>query len=292
MNEFILWGYILLFLGMISTIIFQGNFLNLKKSKRITFTILGVIMQVSGIFLSSYLGPHKISNEKEELFSKEMEIFYNRLSVILNNSEKYDSSKYHMKGEILILDKEFNTWAENFLRNKDSINLSIQMNKISNEQQNQLLDKEWFPVYNNLLQNIENLLKAYNLRVNYPIRYNIITLPRKLSTVANDTTIIGKIWFKENRIWNITFNDFPKNKVRPKIPNINIYITSSEYEWLLGESPEISILINPQNKKATLYLQQMEIVIPNIETSYNLDIKPDVLNEIFEKLIEYELAQL
>jgi hypothetical protein len=117
-------------------------------------------------------------------------------------------------------------------------------------------------------------------------------LPFNLSTVANDTTTIGQIWFKENRIWNITFNDFPKDKVRPKVPNINIYITSSEYEDTFWSSPEISILINNENKEVMLYLRQEEIIIPNIQTSYNLDINPNALNDIFKKLIEYELAQL
>lgn len=288
MNWITILGYVLVTIGTLGTILFASNHFELSKKIFLILTTSCVIVIGIGTAFSSTIGPNKKASDKDVEYKSEMEKYRSDLDSIKAVIGISDSSNGFEIDHIIKLDKDFENWANNFLEKKDSLRLSIHKSNIKIEEGDLYLNKQWRPVYNNLFEHIRNMLSAYNSKVNTKIIYDIPSFPDDLISYFEDDWI-AEITFNEKRAWAIRSYSYPEPSVIPLLPPINVFIASDFYTY---SPPEISISINPNNREVSIVFKQDEIKVPGFKIKYDLDDNPNALKEIFQKLIEYELAQL
>lgn len=289
MNGITILGIIFISFGALGVIWSGSKHFKLSKKLFVLLTISFVIIQGIGIALSSVIGPRKQADKKEVEFINKMEKFSSEVDSVKAIISISDSSKGLEEWDHVIkLNREFEDWANNFIEKKDSLRLSIQKSNIKLEEDRLYLNRKWRPVYNNLFEHLSNLLIAYNSKVENKVTFNIPAFPNNLTSYYNGGWE-AKIEFSEKMTWEISSFLSQTPSTIPILPNINVFIVSDFYKW---EPPEISVSIDPYTSEASIIFRNDEIKVQGFKTKYNLAQNPKALNDLFHKLIEYELAQL
>jgi len=289
-------GLILVLFATVGLVIFPLNKNYTKKSLIIRISICSLFL-VIGTALSSIVGPQKSADKKDleyrnEAAQREIEYtdniseFSKKLEIVIQTLNISDSTYVFERSQINRINLDFEKWAKAFIKNKDSLYLNIQKVNLNIKENDLLLNNRWRPYYVNLFEFMKNMLDAYNKEVKEKLIFRIPFVPDNISALINSTNWSADIDFLNTRKWHISFYTFPVPVNRPDLPMIYLYDEDYGY-W---DAAEAIFSINPNTNELIVTLGQDDIKIPDFKSKYSLIQNPNALQEVFQRLIEYELA--
>lgn len=258
--------------------------------------IIGIFVLIVGTGLGTYLmyvgsGQSSAASQKE-LMDK---IEETRQEI----AEAKDSTNPD-KQEIEKIENEFNSWANEFVKNKDLKKLELEKENINTEGSRIALSAKWKPQLDTFLSSIRNIIDAYNRQAGASITYDINKLPENIFDPSAEE-YEAKIIFKPDIIWLI--NIAPASALAEKqMPSLTVSIFDQktknykDISSMLNTKDVFGILIrddstfNPNPIILIVKHKNDRYSMKNIPQEY--EVKDDTFKELAKDLVESQLLQL
>lgn len=252
-----------------------------------SYMILGILVLAVGTGLSAYL-----INLSTVLSSKDSQ------KEVLNKIEETRQQIVDAKGapnvdrkEIEKIEDEFNSWADDFVKNKELKKLELEKEDINTKGNRIALNAKWKPHLDAFFSSIKNILDAYNKRTGDNINYNIPQLPDNLFDPAA-VEYQATITFRPDIKWSISLTPAAPLADDP-MPSLKISIYDS-----IGNYPQDKIGIaiiddtkfNQDSRVLIMKHDNNRFNMNNIHRTYNIN--EDAFKVLAKDLLESQLLQL
>ncbi len=246
----------------------------------IAFIAIGTLLT----YLGSNYQSNKVSNE-----------IINKIDSTNEKIKELKKDPEINKGELQIIENEFDSWASRFVQNKDSYKLKIEKDNVNSKETEINLSHTWLPFYENFFNTLDKMIKAYNTHSKHKIVVGTYSLPSSLfSEEVNN--FIFKVSFKENMHWAIFLTSLG-NQDYEILPMISIcQLSQSPFDKQFSKkkvalfNADLSFYPNLQNSKIRIFYNRFRI--KEIQDEYDLINYQAAIKDLIRLLFEHQLALL
>lgn len=245
-------------------------------------TIFGIITIAFGTFLTYYGTSISSSKDKTEITNK-IDDFKNDLAKI-KNADLPDSQK---EKEIEKINFEFQSWADDFLRNKEEKKVLLDKNDLSIREKKILLNTKWREYYVKIFTAIPQMINAYNVasKNNNIKLFELNELPNNIYEAGIKKFKI-QVQFNENTYWMIWLN-VSDPITEDNLPRINITHASKPNDVFVLMA-DLSFWIDTKTKY--LYVSTDRIFEKaNFNKKYPLNENSDQIISLLKQAFEYQV---
>ena len=249
---------------------------------------IGVIIICLGTFLM-YLNSNYESKKVSSEIIEKIQMTNAKIETLKKNPTTSIS-------KINQIDSEFNSWASDFIKNKDSFKLKLEKEKLDVENIKIIQSQKWFPVYDYFFTTLKNMIYAYNKSSSSKLLLKIPTVPVNLfSKEAHE--FIAKIKFSKNLIWmislqgNISESDTTLPEIDINIEEANLFdknLIPNQHLYLFGD---LTIYLDTEYSKIRLK-HYNRFDTKELKNKYDLKNFKKSINQILETIIQYQLLNL
>lgn len=164
-----------------------------------SYIIFGILILVAGTGFGTYLmyvGSGKSSAVSQKELIDKIEETRQEIAEA-KNSTNPDKQKIEM------IENEFNSWANDFVKNKDIKRLELEKESIDTKGSRIALSNIWKPRLDTFFLSIRNIIDAYNKQTGDSISYEIEKLPENIFDPSAEV-YTAKVIFSPDVVWVMT----------------------------------------------------------------------------------------
>lgn len=246
-------------------------------------TILGIVTIGIGTLLTYYGTSLSSTKDKAEITSK-IDDFKQNLDKI-NIESLSDSEKVQAVDKIK---NEFQSWADNFIKDKDEKKVLLDKNDVSLREKKILLNNKWRGYYVKTFEALTQMVDAYNKasgKTNIK-QIEVKNLPNNIYD-ANKTNFRVQLQFSEKTFWFIWLKVYDPIS-SDELPIINIQVTNKPNDDFINMS-NLSFLIDIKTKTIAILNIDDPFNKANFKKSYPLNENINQMIDLIKQAFEYQI---
>ncbi|TKJ42117.1 hypothetical protein CEE37_00125 [candidate division LCP-89 bacterium B3_LCP] len=189
------------------------------------YIYIGLILIALGTGLTIYGGfvRNKIENDKtRHTFNQKIEEVKSKI----DDAKSSDlSDSVSVKDSLLVIEQDFQDWANEFLGTFEARKLDFKKMKLSEVDREITASKKARPVFDFLLNTIQNLTNVYREELGLKIESDFLNIPENLYHDDLKGSLFGKIKYSEDVIWKMGI--YASREVEGELPSFHIEVDNS-----------------------------------------------------------------
>lgn len=258
------------------------KFLQLNGKTMNWITILGIAIIGIGTLLTYYGSSLSSNKDKKEIIEKLDNFNQNIEKIKTENIPKSEKTEKLNK-----IKSEFDSWAEQFMKNIDEKKIALVKNEVSISEQKVQLNNHWRYLYVNFFTSLSKMVNAYN-RVNAESTILFKENPDLPNNIYNAKIDKFKVIVQFNtKIYWTIFLRVTEPIDNAVIPSIEILTSDKEHANIML-SGDLSLRLYPMRNK--IYVETYSIFDrAGFKREYDIDPKSNLITELLTKAFEYQI---